>query len=93
MATSGAATCLVAEGKLAAFIDPACYFGHGEVDLAMLTLFGQPPPEFWESYGPPEPGWEERRIAYQLFPALVHLRLFGGAYAGMVDRLLTRLGA
>jgi fructosamine-3-kinase len=84
---------LVAEGKLAALIDPACYFGHGEVDLAMLTLFGEPPPEFWDSYHPLEPGWEERRIAYQLFPALVHLRLFGGTYGGMVDRLLIRLGA
>ena len=30
---------------------------------------------------------------YQLFPALVHLRLFGATYGGMVDRLLKRLGA
>ena len=79
---------LVAEGKLAALIDPACYYGPCEVDLAMLTLFGSPPPEFWEAYGPLEPGWEERRIIYQLFPALVHLRLFGAGYAGMVERML-----
>jgi len=79
---------LVAGGKLAALIDPACYYGHGEVDLAMLTLFGSPPPEFWEAYGPLEPGWEERRPIYQLFPALVHLRLFGAGYAAMVERLL-----
>ena len=39
-----------------------------------------------------EPGWEERLPVYQLFPALVHLRLFGAAYAPMVDRLLA-LGA
>jgi fructosamine-3-kinase len=84
---------LVQGGKLAALIDPACYFGHGEVDLAMLTLFGSPPPDFWSGYGRPEPGWEERRPVYQLFPALVHLRLFGSAYDGMVDRLLSRLGA
>lgn len=83
---------LVAEGKLAALIDPACYYGHGEVDLAMLALFAEPPPEFWDSYGEPEPRWEERRTVYQLFPALVHLRLFGAAYAGMVDRLLGGLG-
>ena len=84
---------LVAGGKLAAFIDPACYFGDAEVDLAMLTLFDGPPDEFFESYGPLEEGWEERRAIYQLFPALVHLRLFGAGYAGMVDRLLARLGA
>lgn len=84
---------LVAGGRLAAFIDPACYGGHSEVDLAMLTLFGSPPSDFWDSYGPVEPGWEERRPIYQLFPALVHLRLFGASYAGLVDRLLSRWGA
>ncbi|HEX8442101.1 MAG TPA: fructosamine kinase family protein [Allosphingosinicella sp.] len=83
---------LVAGGRLAALIDPACYHGHAEVDLAMLTLFDTPGDSFWESYGSLEPGWEVRRSAYQLFPALVHLRLFGASYAGMVDRLLAELG-
>lgn len=84
---------LVAAGRLAALIDPACYHGDGEVDLAMLTLFDTPPREFWEAYGALEPGWEERRAVYQLFPALVHLRLFGASYAPMVDRLLSASGA
>ena len=84
---------LVKSGGLAALIDPACYYGHSEVDLAMLTLFDAPPASFWESYGALEDGWEERRPLYQLFPALVHLRLFGASYAGMVDRLLTAVGA
>ena len=83
---------LVAEGKLAALIDPACYHGHYEVDLAMLTLFGSPPEHFWESYGALEEGWEDRRDVYQLFPALVHLRLFGRSYGATVDRLLSRFG-
>ncbi|MDB5672042.1 MAG: Fructosamine-3-kinase [Alphaproteobacteria bacterium] len=83
---------LVSGGQLAALIDPACYFGHCEVDLAMLSLFDTPPPEFWEAYST-EPGWEDRRPIYQLFPALVHLRLFGATYAGMVDRLLKAAGA
>jgi fructosamine-3-kinase len=81
---------LVAEGKLAALVDPACYGGHNEVDLAMLTLFDAPPDEFSDAYGPLDAGWEERRPLYQLFPALVHLRLFGATYAGLVDRLLGR---
>lgn len=83
---------LVRDGRLAALIDPACYYGHAEVDLAMLTLFDAPPPEFWEAYGALEQGWEERRALYQLFPALVHLRLFGSGYAGLVDRLLHAIG-
>jgi fructosamine-3-kinase len=61
------------------------------VDLAMLTLFDAPGHSFWEAYGSLEPGWEVRRSVYQVFPALVHFRLFGASYAGMVDRLLTDL--
>jgi len=84
---------LMRDGALAALIDPACYHGDAEVDLAMLTLFDAPPPEFWDSYGALEPGWRERRALYQLFPALLHLRLFGAGYAAMVDRLLGAIGA
>lgn len=84
---------LVREGRLAALIDPACYHGDAEVDLAMLCLFGSPDEAFWDSYGRLEAGWEARRPLYQLFPALVHLRLFGPTYAGLVDRLLIDLGA
>lgn len=82
---------LTSQGKLAALIDPACYYGHSEVDLAMLHLFGSPSGAFSAAYGALEPGWEERRATYQLFPALVHLRLFGEGYSGMVDGLLRRL--
>jgi fructosamine-3-kinase len=83
---------LVANGRLAALVDPACYFGDREVDLAMLDLFSSPPDEFQEAYGGLDAGWEQRRAAYQLFPALVHMRLFGASYAGMVERLLSQLG-
>lgn len=83
---------LVRDGALAALIDPACYHGHAEVDLAMLALFDSPPEAFDEAYGALEPGWRMRRPLYQLFPALVHLRLFGASYAPMVDRLLTAAG-
>lgn len=80
---------LVKQGRLAALIDPACYHGDAEVDLAMLCLFGAPDEAFWEAYGPLAPGWEGRRAIYQLFPAIVHVRLFGETYAGLLDRLLT----
>ncbi len=84
---------LVDGGRLAALIDPACYYGHAEVDLAMLCLFATPPAEFWAAYGAREEGWEERLPVYQLFPALVHMRLFGATYAPMVERLLNEAGA
>lgn len=76
----------------AALIDPACYYGDAEVDLAMLNLFGTPPEAFQEGYGEIPQGHLTRRYVYQLWPALVHLRLFGAGYRGLVTRLLGRLG-
>lgn len=75
----------------ASLIDPASFYGHAEVDLAMLSLFGSPPASFWDGYGMLDPGWPERRIVYQLWPALVHVRLFGSAYDALVDRLIAKL--
>lgn len=73
-------------------IDPASYYGDGEVDLAMLHLFGGPGPGFAEGYGPLAPGWQTRRAIYSLFPALVHVRLFGAGYYAMAERFLTSVG-
>jgi fructosamine-3-kinase len=84
---------LVAGGRLVGLVDPACYHGDAEVDLAMLDLFCAPPPEFRDAYGPLEPGWRERLPLYQLFPALVHLRLWGPHYLPMIERLLATVGA
>lgn len=85
---------VLAEGsEVTGLIDPACYYGHAEVDLAMLSLFGSPGPAFYEAYGPLEPGRDARLPLYQLWPALVHVRLFGAGYRGMVERLLVAVGA
>jgi fructosamine-3-kinase len=83
---------LVRDGGLVGLVDPACYHGDAEVDLAMLELFSPPPEEFHEAYGPLEPGWRERQPVYQLFPALAHVRLWGAGYYAMVDRLLRTVG-
>lgn len=83
---------LVDGERVSGLIDPACYYGHGEVDLGMLTLFDRPGAAFYEAYGPLEPGHEERLIIYRLWPALVHLRLFGSGYREMVERLLSAAG-
>ena len=56
----------------------------------MLHLFGARPEAFHVSCGPPEPGHEVRRAIFQLWPALVHLRLFGASYRSKME---TRLDA
>jgi fructosamine-3-kinase len=65
-------------------VDPACYGGHREMDLAMLALFGLPHLErVLEAYAEAFPltdDWEERVGLHQLFPLLVHACLFGGGY-------------
>lgn len=83
---------LVDDNRVSALIDPACYYGPGEVDLAMLMLFDHPSAAFYASYRPLEPGHDERLVIYRLWPALVHLRLFGGGYQALVERLLTAAG-
>ncbi len=79
---------LLANGRVTALIDPACYFGHAEVDFAMLGLFDSPSPAFFAAYGPLEAGYSERIAIYRLWPALVHLRLFGDGYRSLTERLL-----
>ncbi len=68
----------------AVLIDPAVYRGAGEVDLAMMELFGSLPRGFREGYGARRPLAPEydafRRDLYQLYYLLVHVNLFGGGY-------------
>ena len=74
------------DGK-AMLIDPACYVGHAEADLAMTELFGGFPPEFYEAYREARPlqdGYENRRDLYNLYQLLNHLNLFGATYLGPV---------
>lgn len=75
----------------AVLIDPAVYFGHGEVDLAMMDLFGGFPPYLTELYleGDIPPGYEQRKLIYQLYYQLVHVRLLGGSYLNGVKRIIT----
>ena len=70
------------DGK-AMLIDPACYIGHREADLAMTQLFGGFPESFYKAYKeafPLQPGYEERRDLYNLYQLLNHLNLFGPTY-------------
>lgn len=77
-------------------IDPAVYRGDGEVDLAMMELFGSFPGGFMEAYdhsrGISLRYREYGRDLYQLYYLLVHVNLFGGGYVsgslGAVRRVL-----
>lgn len=75
----------------AVLIDPASLIGDASADFAMLTLFSSPPEIFWRSYGPLPEGYERSIDVYRLWSALVHYRLFGHAYLGMIESLLDRL--
>ena len=74
-------------------IDPAVYYGHREMDLAMSKLFGGFNPRFYEAYHaayPLETAWKERIDLCNLYPLLVHVNLFGGGYVGQLQSSLRR---
>lgn len=74
-------------------IDPAVYFGHREMDLAMTQLFGGFDKSFLESYDHTFPlisGYKERFDIYNLYPLLVHLNLFGAGYKSQVVSIVNR---
>jgi protein-ribulosamine 3-kinase len=75
-------------------IDPAVYYGHREMDIAMTGLFGGTDASLYDAYNaeyPLEQGWEERMELCNLYPLLVHVNLFGGGYAAQVAATLQRL--
>lgn len=87
---------LIDGDRAAGFIDPAISYGHAEMDLAFIDLMGGLDPVFFDAYqdaAPIEHGFFEERMAiYQLWPLLVHVRLFGGGYVGQVERILSQFG-
>jgi len=87
---------LVKGSRIAGFVDPAISCGHPEIELAFTTMFGtfgRPFFEAYESHSPLEPGFHEvRRGIYNLYPTLVHVRLFGASYLSGIERTLSELG-
>ena len=85
---------LVSGGRLSGFIDPAIYYGDPEMDLAMGASFGALGPGFFDHYRECRPlsvdFFEVRREIYNLWPLLVHVRLFGGGYLARVEDVLRR---
>jgi len=87
---------LALNDKITGFLDPAVYFADPEIELAFTTLFGTFGDSFFKRYGeirPIELGFiEARRDIYNLYPLLVHVRLFGGSYVSSVEKILKRFG-
>ena len=74
-------------------IDPAVYFGHPSVDLAMTTLFGGFDKKFYEAYHYHKPlpaNYEEQWEVCNLYPLLIHLILFGKTYLAKIQQTLDR---
>ncbi len=87
---------LAQHGRVTAFLDPAIYYADPEIELAFITLFntfGQPFFQRYQEHRPLPTGFfEARRDLYNLYPLLVHVRLFGGSYLRSVTQILTRFG-
>jgi len=74
-------------------IDPAIYYGHREMDLAIARLFGGFDDAFFDAYQevfPLEPNCKERLPIAQLFPLLIHAYLFEGYYVKDVQAILKK---
>jgi len=87
---------LSAKRRISGFIDPAIYFADAEVELAFTTLFNTFGEAFFKRYHeirPIRPGFfEQRRDLYNLYPLLVHVRLFGETYVRDLESALRKFG-
>ncbi|UCG26500.1 MAG: fructosamine kinase family protein [Chloroflexota bacterium] len=87
---------LATDDRITGFLDPAIYYADPEIELAFTTLFGTFDDSFFSHYQeirPIRPGFmSERREIYNLYPLLVHVRLFGGGYVESVSGTLADFG-
>ena len=84
---------VLSDGRPCIF-DPAVSYSDREVDIAMASMFGGLPQEFFMAYNDEWPlpaGAEQRRIAYNLFHFLNHANLFGGSYIANCEMSIRQL--
>lgn len=83
----------VAGDGYASIFDPAVYYGHREVDLAMMHLFGGFDKRLFAAYHeifPLEASWESRIDLFNIYPLMVHVNLFGGSYVSRARQVLRK---
>ncbi|HEY2396887.1 MAG TPA: fructosamine kinase family protein [Rudaea sp.] len=81
-------------GELALIDGGAAHHGWAECDLAMLTLFGEPPRAFFAAYEAEariDSTWRSHAPLLNLYHLLNHLNLFGGDYLAGVRSTLDKL--
>lgn len=91
---------LAVDGRITAFLDPAPFYGDAEVELAFIGLFSTFGPGFFDRYhslrGTPDADRREfearRRAVYNLYPLLVHIRIFGASYLPDLETALRAAG-
>jgi fructosamine-3-kinase len=74
-------------------IDPAVYYGHRSIDMAMTTLFGGFDNLFYESYNyhyPLPVNYRQQWEVCNLYPLLIHLNLFGKSYLADIVHTIRR---
>jgi fructosamine-3-kinase len=74
-------------------IDPAVYYGHRNMDMAMTTLFGGFDALFYESYQyhfPLPANYRQQWELCNLYPLLIHLNLFGKSYLADILNTIRR---
>lgn len=72
-----------ADGGPALIDAGAVHFGWAEAELAMLILFGAPPPAFFDAYAEHAPlphEWRARAPIYNLYHLMNHVNLFRAGY-------------
>jgi len=77
-----------------AVIDPACSWGDGWADIAMMKLFGGFPDECFHAYTAcvgKAHQLESRLAVYQLYHVLNHVNLFGRGYVAQAMALVEKL--
>ncbi|VBB45683.1 Fructosamine kinase [uncultured Paludibacter sp.] len=84
---------LISTGGVPYLIDPATYYGHSMVDIAMTKLFGGFDSEFYNAYHeiiPKTENYDCQIELYQLYYLLIHLNIFGSGYYSGVKNILKR---
>ncbi len=73
---------------LPCLIDPAIFYGHRELDIAMTQFVNVFPPAFYEAYQaiyPLQPDWDIRKDFAFMYYNLAHLNSFGISYLPVVE--------
>jgi fructosamine-3-kinase len=86
---------VLGDGRAAAVIDPACYYGWAEAELSMLYSCGNVPERFWSAYQeiyPLQPGWRDRMSLLNVRELLSMVAHFGDSRgsAGKLRSMLSR---